>query len=83
MKSIQYTIRNIPSYVDETLRQKAKSEGKSINEVAVEAITFGAGLSDKPLEFHDLDALVGSWKNDPKFDEAIRDQDKIDMDLWK
>ena len=83
MKSIQYTIRQIPNQVDEALRQKAKNEGRSLNEVAIEAITLGAGLAEKRPQFHDLDPLIGSWKKDPKFDEAIRVQDQVDPHLWQ
>jgi hypothetical protein len=32
---------------------------------------------------HDLDALIGSWEEDPAFDDAIRAQDVVDEELWK
>ena len=83
MNKNQYTIRQIPEKVDEALRYKAKIEGRSLNEVVVEALTHGIGLSETKTEFHDLDHLAGTWKEDPKFDEAIRDQDQIDPDIWK
>jgi hypothetical protein len=31
----------------------------------------------------DLSDLAGTWVEDPAFDEAIADQDRIDPDLWK
>ncbi len=31
----------------------------------------------------DLSDLAGTWVEDPAFDEAIRDQDVVDPDLWK
>jgi hypothetical protein len=31
----------------------------------------------------DLDELAGAWEDDPQFDEAIRDQDRIDESLWR
>jgi hypothetical protein len=31
----------------------------------------------------DLSDLAGTWVEDPAFDQAIRDQDVIDPDLWK
>ena len=83
MKMIQYTIRQIPSQIDEALRQKSKKEGRSLNEVAVEAITLGSGFAETRPQYHDLDSLIGSWKKDSKFDEAIHAQDQIDPHLWK
>jgi hypothetical protein len=82
MKSMQYTIRQIPSQVDDALRKKARTEGRSLNEIAVEAITMGAGLAETPIAFHDLDSLIGTWKADPEFDEIIRAQDQVDPHLW-
>lgn len=31
---------------------------------------------------HDLNELIGSWKEDPEFEVALRMQSKIDMNLW-
>jgi hypothetical protein len=36
-----------------------------------------------PEKQRDLSALAGTWVEDPAFDEAIADQDKIDPDMWK
>ena len=80
---VQYTIRDVPLYVNEALRQKAKTEGKSLNQVAVEALTTGAGLGDKPVKHRDLDDIIGTWVEDPVFDEIIREQHKIDPEMWK
>ena len=82
-KKIQYTIRDVPLYLNEALRQKAKTEGKSLNQVAVEALTAGAGLGDKPVKYRDLSDLAGTWVEDPEFDAIIRDMDRIDPEMWK
>ena len=81
--TIQYTLRDIPPRVDEALRRKAKEQGVSLNRAAVEAIAHGLGLSEEKPVYHDLDHLVGTWVEDPAFDEAIRQMDSIDPDLWK
>lgn len=78
----QYTIRNVSVQVDQKLRQLSKEEGKSLNEVALEALERGTGVANEPQIHTDLDALIGSWKDDPAFDEAIRQQDIIDPKLW-
>jgi len=80
---MQYTIRQIPAAVDKALRRKAKTEGKSLNEAAIDALRHGTGLTGEPPTFHDLDSLAGTWVEDPKFDQAIADQDRIDPELWK
>jgi hypothetical protein len=80
--SVQYTLRDIPPRVDAALRRKAKEQGVSLNRAAVQAITHGLGLSEEKPVYHDLDDLVGTWVDDPAFDEAIRQMDTVDPDLW-
>jgi len=80
---MQYTIRRVPPAIDDALRRKATAEGTSLNQAAIDALRRGAGLTDQPPAFHDLDFLAGTWVEDPKFDEAIADQDRVDLQLWK
>ena len=79
---LQYTLRGIPQRVDQALRRKARQQGVSLNQAAVEAIAHGLGLTDDTPVYHDLDDLVGTWVDDPAFDEAIREIDSVDPDLW-
>ncbi len=39
MKTIQYTIRNIPQPVNRYLRKKAQLSGKSLNQVVIEELS--------------------------------------------
>lgn len=39
---MQYTIRNVPDLLDAMLRRSAREQGKSLNEVAIEALVRGA-----------------------------------------
>lgn len=80
---MQYTIRNIPKVLDTALRQRAQDENASLNEVVVRALTRALGFSDEPLRHRELDDLIGSWKEDPLFDQAVVDQDTVDEELWK
>ncbi len=82
-KGKQYTIRDVPSKVDGALRRKAKREGKSLNQVAVEALTLAVGLAEERPTYHDLDHLAGTWVTDPEFDAAVRAQDQVDPELWR
>jgi hypothetical protein len=80
---MQYTIRGIPVELDAALRKRARTSGKSLNEVAIEAMIESAGAMRAPRQRRNLDDIAGSWKADKKFDEAIASQDVIDEDLWK
>jgi plasmid stability protein len=83
MINTQYTIRTVPASVDRALRRRAKQEAKSLNAVAVEALARGLELDAKPVEHTDLDALIGSWQEDPAFDRAVADFERVDEDAWK
>ena len=80
---MQYTIRNVPELVDAALRQSARQQGKSLNDVAVEALTRGAGLTETRSRQRDLSDIVGSWRKDAEFDRALAAQDTIDEELWR
>jgi hypothetical protein len=79
----QYTIRQIPRAVDKSLRRKSRREGKSLNTVAIEALSTGLQIGGEPIRHHDLDFMAGSWIEDKKFDEAIAAQDCVDPSLWR
>lgn len=82
-RSMQYTLRNIPETLDAALRERARATGKSLNEVAVEALGRALGFTQETLRHRDLGDLAGTWRNDPSFDRAIVDQHAIDDELWK
>ena len=80
---MQYTIRNVPDFLDDALRRCAREQGKSLNEVAIEALQRGAGLSEQRLRQRDLSDVAGTWRKDPAFDAALAAQDTIDAELWR
>ena len=80
---MQYTIRNVPEYLDAALRGAAREQGRSLNEVAIEALTRGAGLGESPCRQRDLSDIAGTWQEDPAFDSAIAAQDTVDKEMWK
>ena len=43
----------------------------------------GPELDTGPVEHTDLDHLIGSWQEDPEFDRAIADFERIDVDPCK
>lgn len=78
---MQYTLRNVPPAVDGLLREKAERQGRSLNEVALEALRAGSGLG-KEAQYADLDGFLGSWVEDRAVDKALKDQRKVDPELW-
>lgn len=79
----QYTIRDVPGAVDESLRRKSRTEGKSLNAVAIETLSAGLEISGQPICHNDLDFMAGSWVEDEDFDKAIAAQDRVDPKLWQ
>lgn len=80
---MQYTIRNVPDHLDEALRTAARKQGKSLNEVAVEALARGAGVVGQSRPQRDLGDISGSWRKDAAFDSAVAAQDTIDEEMWQ
>lgn len=79
----QYTIRNIPPNIDRALRKRMKDEGKSLNEVVIEALASGSLQTLRPAR--DLSYLIGSLtsKEAKALEEEIKAQKTIDADLWQ
>jgi len=73
----------IPAAIDEAVRERARAEGKSLNEVAVEALGDGLGLGDEDVVRRDLSDVVGTWKKDAAVEAVLAAQDRVDPDLWK
>ena len=80
---MQYTIRNIPQQLDSALRERARAEKKSLNEVVIQSLARALGFSKKSVRFRDLGDLAGTWQEDPEFERAIADQHRIDDELWQ
>jgi hypothetical protein len=80
MSNTQYTIRSVPAKVDQALRKRAKKTGKSLNEIAVEALAKGAGITPNAT-FDDLDWFIGSMETDSEFDKAMVWMDSLPKDM--
>lgn len=80
---MQYTLREIPPMVDAELRRRAREEGKSLNAVAIEALVRATGLGETPVRQRDLGDVAGSWQEDPEFEQAVAEQDRVDASLWR
>ena len=85
---MQYTIRNIPKEVDRALRRKAKERGVSLNQVLVEALAYGLGVSSNGdnhgrRKYRDLSDIAGTYVPDPGFEQAMKEQDQVDPRDWE
>jgi len=78
---MQYTIRNVPESLDEALRRVARERGKSLNEVAIEALARGTGITQDRSRQRDLRDIAGTWRKDTAFEEALAAQDTIDEEM--
>lgn len=79
---MQYTVRKVQPALDAALRRLAREQGKSLNEVTLESLARGAGLSERWRQ-RDLSDIAGSWREDAAFDSALKAQDTIDAELWR
>jgi hypothetical protein len=86
MKAI--TIRGIDSSVSSKLKQVAKNERKSVNQLVLDMIKQNTGMQKRKKytkKYNDLDHLFGKW-TDAEFDKIqgiINSQRKIDLELWE
>ncbi len=86
MKAI--TIRGIDSSVSSKLKQVAKNENKSVNQLVLDMIKQNIGMQKRKKytkKYNDLDHLFGKW-TDAEFDKIqgiINSQRKIDLELWE
>ena len=86
MKAI--TIRGIDSSVSAKLKEVAKNEGKSVNQLVLDMIKQNIGMQKKKKytkKHKDLDHLFGKW-TDAEFEKIqgiVDNQRKIDLELWK
>ena len=79
----QYTVRSVPERLDRELRTRARHENKSLNSVILEILAEAVGSCEVPAVHHRLDKYSGSWVDDPEFDRAMQDLDRIDEEIWR
>ena len=83
MKTIQYTVRKIPEELDQKLRVASKETSKSLNTLIIETLEKQFVHSEGKPRFKDLNRFSGRWEEDPEFDRAVNQFDKIDDHDWE
>ena len=86
MKAI--TIRGIDSSISSKLKQDAKNEKKSVNQLVLDMIKQNIGRQKREKytkKYDDLDHLFGIWTDGEfsKIQGIINSQRKIDRELWE
>ena len=81
--AMQYTLRNIPAAVDRALRRLARRQGRSLNAVAIDALSRAVGAVAERVSRRDLRDLAGTWEEDPESEAALIERDRIDPGLWR
>lgn len=79
----QYTIRKVPNEVDARLKAQAKKRGLSLNKLLLDKLGALPKQGTKPKIYHDLDFLIGTWKDDPGFEAAMEDIETVDPRDWQ
>jgi hypothetical protein len=86
MKTI--TVRGLDPSLAEKLKQTAKKEGKSVNQLVIDTIKQHLGMKkEKRFTFvhHDMDHIFGRWSQQ-EFDRIqgkIDSEQMVDKELWK
>ena len=80
---MQYTIRKVSDTLDAALRRSAREQGKSLNEVATEAMARGAGLAGRAVRLRDLHDIAGTWREDRTFARTRAAHEAIEAELWR
>ncbi len=80
---MQYTIRQIPKQVDQALRARAKREKKSLNQLAVEALSNSVGVDGGRSKKRDLSDLFGKMTAEDAraIEESVAWMDKVDVEF--
>jgi plasmid stability protein len=80
---MQYTIRNIPPHLDEAVRRRARTEGRSLNDIAIEALERGMGVAEGRVSYRSVSGIAGTWTEDSEIDSALEEQDRVDDEIWR
>jgi ribosomal protein S24E len=82
------TVRGIDPSLSQKLKEIAKQQGKSVNQLVLDAMKQHFGL-EKEKKFtriyHDLDHLFGTWSQEEYelVQGKIDSERRIDDELWK
>ena len=85
----QLTIRGIEHEVERCIKDMARKEGLSLNQVVLRLLRKGAGFEDPPKGKNSLgsalDEFIGTWTDSQARElmNAVKDFETVDESLWK
>lgn len=77
------TLTDVPEELETALEAKARAEGKTVNEIMVQALVSAGTKVGSAEKKRDLSDITGTWVEDPEFDKIMHEQDQIDPEMWK
>lgn len=81
------TLRGVDEALSGALKEKARREGSSVNNVMLKMLRESLGMAKKKrsVVYDDLDHLAGTWSEDDvtEFHSATSVFEKVDEELWK
>lgn len=79
------TIRNIPPDLSAALEREKRQRGASLNRTVIELLAQALGVGAAKRRRNGLRSLAGTWsKRDLReFEEAVRNGERIDDELWR
>jgi hypothetical protein len=81
------TLRGIDEKTAEALKERAKSEGTSVNAVTLRLLRESLGIDKKrrTVTYSDLDHLAGTWSREEaaEFERNTAVFEKIDKEIWE
>ncbi|MGH7195218.1 MAG: hypothetical protein ACREGA_00350 [Candidatus Saccharimonadales bacterium] len=83
MTKLQYTIRNIPPAVDQSIRKRSRQTGQSFNQTVVDLLCLQLFGATKTSADDDFGWLFGAMQIDDSFDAAIENLSRVDEKLWQ
>ncbi|MEX1245164.1 MAG: hypothetical protein WEB59_11730 [Thermoanaerobaculia bacterium] len=85
MKAI--TLRGLSPELGKLIVKRSAESGESLNRVVIAMLEQGAGLRRKPrpVLYHDLDRLAGSWSAEEaaELGRDLAEQRLVEAELWK
>ena len=78
---MQYTIRSVSPKLDQALRARAKQTGQTLNNVALDALAKGSGITTSSETYRSLDWFAGSLADDVSSDGSLQWLDSLPHNL--
>lgn len=83
MERVQYTLEQISPELDQTLQERARAAGKTVDRFVVDFLEQVFGAKAPVATKRDLRGIAGTWVDDPEFDKVMKKFSEIEPEMWK